>query len=285
MHIAIVYRPNKPEVLDKSFEIVKWLSNKGCTCYHHPEQTPLKDTAKLTDKILLKLKLVVVLGGDGTYLNAVRMLGFHTQIPVLGINMGSLGFLTQARSDNLIKVITEALEGKLVVSKRSMLEISLINSKDKFSNGKILALNDIVFERGSFSRLISMAIKIDDTLLCDLKADGLIVATPTGSTAYNLSAGGPILTPEIPATVITPICPHSLTNRPLTIPDTSQIQIQLTQEKQKAIFMIDGYRQIDLTYKDKILIKHSNKFHHMLLPHNTNQLEILRSKLRFGQRD
>ena len=104
------------------------------------------------------------------------------------------------------------------------------------------------------------------------------MATPTGSTAYNLSAGGPILTPEIPATVITPICPHSLTNRPLTIPDTSQIQIQLTQEKQKAIFMIDGYRQIDLTYKDKILIKHSNKFHHMLLPHNTNQLEILRFK-------
>lgn len=283
MHTAIVYRPNKPEALNKSLEIAKWLTEEGITCHHHPEQNPIEHTTRLTNETLQKLELVIVLGGDGTYLNAVRMLGFNTKVPVLGINMGSLGFLTQARFENLKSVITQALENKLYLSKRSMLEISLINNKSNRTN--ILALNDIVFERGSFSRLISMAIKIDNTLLSELKADGLIVATPTGSTAYNLSAGGPILTPEIPATVITPICPHSLTNRPLTIPDTSQIEIQLTQEKQKAIFMIDGYRQVDLTHKDKILIKHSKKFHHMLLPIGTNQLEILRSKLRFGQPD
>ena len=283
MHIAIVYRPGKPEVLDKSIEIAKWLTKKGIICHHHPEQTSFENTTKLTAETLEKLELVIVFGGDGTYLNAVRMLGFNTQVPVLGINMGSLGFLTQAKSENLKELITQALESNLAISKRSMLEISLVNSK--LPNQKILALNDIVFERGNFSRLISMAIKVDNTLLNELKADGLIVATPTGSTAYNLSAGGPILTPEIPATVITPICPHSLTNRPLTIPDTSQIEIQLAKEKQKAIFMIDGYRQMDLTYKDKILIKHSKKFHHMLLPKGTNQLEILRLKLSFGQRN
>ena len=281
--IGFVYRPNKEHVYSKACHLSSWLVNKGFVCYHHPEQEAIEDTSKLTDEILAKLDLVVVLGGDGTYLNAVRMLGKHTEVPILGINMGFLGFLTQVRSENLKQIIIQAIEGKLSVCKRSMLKITLIRPGGKKIS--TLALNDIVFERGNFSRLISMSITIDDTVLCDLKADGLIVATPTGSTAYNLSAGGPILAPGIPAIVITPICPHSLTNRPLTIPNTSQIQLKLTYERQKAIFMIDGYRQVDLTNEDTILITNSDKLHHMLLPPESNQLEVLRSKLRFGQRD
>ena len=281
-NIGFVYRPNKKDVYSKACQLSSWLIRKGFTCYHHPEQKPITNTSKLTDETLSKLDTVVVLGGDGTYLNAVRMLGMHTEVPILGINMGFLGFLTQVRSENLKQIIMQAIESKLRVSKRSMLKITLIRSGGKIS---MLALNDIVFERGNFSRLISMSITIDGITLCDLKADGLIVATPTGSTAYNLSAGGPILAPGIPAIVITPICPHSLTNRPLTIPNTSQIQLKLTYERQRAIFMIDGYRQVDLTNEDKILITHSDKLHHMLLPPEVNQLEVLRSKLRFGQRD
>ena len=277
-NISIVYRPNNKVVYNKSLELANWLTEKRYNCFHHPEQKSIKNTKKLSPSIIPKLDLVIVLGGDGTYLNAVRMLGFNTKVPVLGINMGFLGFLTGVKSENLKDTVLKALSDKLSVSKRSMLEITFIRSKGENKPPKFLALNDIVFERGSFSRLISMSISIENTKLTDLKADGLIVSTPTGSTAYNLSAGGPILVPGIPATSITPICPHSLTNRPLTVPDFYQIELKLTGKRQKAIFMIDGYRQEDLTYEDRIKIKSSKKYHRMLLPPDSNQLEILRKK-------
>ncbi len=281
-NVAIVYRPRKSEAKKLAETVAQFLKQKGCTCYSHPEQTLIKGTKKAKKSDIKKLDLVIVLGGDGTYLNAVRMLeGAST--PVLGVNLGSLGFLTQTRKEKIKSTLSLVLKDKLEISERTMLDVSVVrNGKTR---AKYLALNDIVFERGPISRLIYMSIHTGGTLVSELKADGLIVSTPTGSTAYNLAAGGPILHPNVPAIVLTPICPHSLTNRPITLSDMRAIEIRLTNEGQTAVFMVDGQRVEDLTNKDKIVVTKSKYKHHMLVTDEHNHFDVLRSKLRFGKRD
>jgi len=281
-NVAIVYRPRKKEAKDLATKIAKFLKTEGHTAFSHPDQARITGAKAATPADLKNLDFVLVLGGDGTYLNAVRMVS-KSPIPILGVNLGSLGFLTPTPKSKALAVVKSALQGKLEVSKRTLLEVE-VQRKGK-RRACFQALNDIVFERGPVSRLIYMSIHVDGALVSELKADGLIVSTPTGSTAYNLAAGGPILYPGIGATVITPICPHSLTNRPLTISNQQVIELKLTASDQKAVFMVDGQRETDITTDDTIVIRKHTEEHQMLVAPDFNHFDILRSKLRFGQRD
>ncbi|MCB0393253.1 MAG: NAD(+)/NADH kinase [Bdellovibrionales bacterium] len=280
--VAIVYRPSKPEAFRIATRTAKYLKAKGYEVFTHSKQKMIPGTKALKKTDIPLLCLALVIGGDGTYLNAIRMLEGEP-IPVLGVNLGNLGFLTQTIKSKLISSLNLALSGKLAVSERLMLDVT-IRRKNKTIE-RYLALNDVVFERGPVSRLIYMNVRADDSLVTDLKADGLIVSTPTGSTAYNLAAGGPIVQPGIPAIVLTPICPHSLTNRPITLADSQEIQLTLSEKSQGAVFMVDGQREADLSSDDVVIIRKATHKHKMLIIPDHTHFDVLRSKLNFGQRD
>lgn len=280
-NVCIVYRPHKTEPLKVAQELVHWLKEQKINVYTNPEQKLVPGSKRLPKNGLKKIHFIVVLGGDGTYLRAVRMLG-GLQIPIIGVNLGSLGFLTEVPLENMYHIIELMLKNKLQTKPRSMLDISFKKSgKTKHH----IALNDIVIERGPFSRLITLAIYSDNTLVTELKADGLIISTPTGSTAYNLAAGGPIIHPEVQAIVVTPICPHSLTDRPITLPDNQVLSIKVTSIESKALFSIDGQKIEGINIDDHIVIKKLKHSHLKVQLPNNAYFEILRKKLNYGQRD
>lgn len=289
--VVLVYRPESPAALKLSAETAKWLIQKGLKVFSHPEQKIPSTTSKeKADKLAIpRLKpsqvtsvdFCIVLGGDGTYLQAVRMLGEH-KAPILGANMGSLGFLTDIRKDDLFSALEETLNNKMEQRPRAMIEVKLTRGGKTISTST--ALNDVVIERGPFSHLINLAIFSQHRLVNEIKADGLVISTPTGSTAYNLAAGGPILHPEVRSVVVTPICPHSLTHRPIIFPDDQQLMFRLLNKSQRAFLTIDGRNAGDLRANDEIIITRAKCDHWMIKRPSQNYFDLLREKLRFGER-
>jgi NAD+ kinase len=280
-NIIIVYRIESPAAEKKARQLGSWLKRRSCKVFSHPDQK-ISATIKPANPAVLKtVQLVVVLGGDGTYLEAVRMLGGR-QVPILGINMGSLGFLTAHRKEEMLQVVSKALKNELEMRPRGMIEIRVKRA------GKIIgsyaALNDAVIERGQFSQLINLGIYSEKHLINEIKADGVVVATPTGSTAYNLSAGGPILHPHSKTYVVTPICPHSLTHRPIIFPDDLSLIFRLINKKQKALLTVDGQYRGQLALGDEVLIRRASCDHYILRRPNMDYFVTLREKLKFGQR-
>ncbi len=278
---AVVFRRATPAAHKAAETICEWLTENKIKAFSHPEQK-LRGAKKL--KSPKGLDLVIVLGGDGTYLEAVRMLTAERshqaeRVPVLGFNMGGLGFLTVTRASEIIPMLEQAVKGKLEVRSRSMIRIE-VRSKNK-SKGSYLALNDLVMERGARSRLINITITIDKLPIHAVKADGLIVATPTGSTAYNLAAGGPILHPEVQALVVTPICPHSLTSRPFIFPDKDRIQFTVSEP---AVMTVDGVKAATLGQDDEIWVARDASDHLFLRRPGYNYFNLLKEKLKFGER-
>ncbi len=284
--IAIVYRPDTIAALSLAKALSAWLRQRGHKVFTAPEQKLIAGTSLMRKKSdFSKIGLVVVLGGDGTYLRAVRLLDGLSS-PILGVNLGSLGFLTTTRADELFTAVEQALNGKMDLCPRAMLDVQLLHrGKEK---ARLLALNDVVVERGSLSQLINISIHESKYLVSELKADGIIIASPTGSTAYNVSAGGPILHPDVQAIVVAPISPHSLSSRPLIFPDNKELSFRLVSKlhpKQKtAHFVVDGVKVADLTGEDEIIIKRSSKDHYMLKDPRLNYFHVLREKLKFGDR-
>ncbi|MGZ3770890.1 MAG: NAD(+)/NADH kinase [Bdellovibrio sp.] len=280
--IALVYRLETTLAVALAKKVAEYLSNKGYKVYTAPEQKVIPGTkAAVTRKLMDELKLVIVLGGDGTYLRAVRILGDRS-VPILGFNMGSLGFLTAHNADNVFETIDKALNGEMMLCPRSMIHAKVLR-KGKV-RGDYYALNDIVIERGSMSHLINTAIYSEKFLVSEVKADGFIVASPSGSTAYNLAAGGPILHPESPVFVVTPVAPHSLTSRPLIFPDDRELSFALKGKTQKAHFIIDGQKVAEITANDEVILTRSYYDHWMVREENHNYFHLLREKLKFGDR-
>ena len=273
MKIVIIYRPESDEAINKSQELKSWLEKKNVEVFCHPQQK-LKGCQALEN--MADANLVIALGGDGTYLEAVRMCSGN-ETPILGINMGSLGFLTVSPIENLYSIVDKALADELESRPRSML-LAEVDGKN------FIALNDIVFERGEQSQLLSLRIKSGENLISDLKADGLIFSTPTGTTAYNLAAGGPILHPEVKAFTMTPICAHSLTNRPTVFPDDQELQVELLNEQQEARITIDGQMKIKVGKSQAVKIKKAPYQHYVLRIPSHNYFDLLRNKLKFGER-
>jgi NAD+ kinase len=280
-NIAIIYRHESPTAFKYSVQLAKWLQKKKLTVYSHPDQVISKNIKKLTTALIKKLDLVIVLGGDGTYLQAVLMLNGE-KAPIIGINMGSLGFLTQNRKEDMYATIELALSGKMEKRPRSMLEVKL--QRDGKIIKKANALNDVVLERGSVSRLVNISIYSEKQLVGQVKADGILIATPTGSTAYNLAAGGPILHPYVNAFVVSPICPHSLTHRPIIFPDNQTLTFRLLNKKHRAYLTIDGQTAGDLKSGDKIIITRATCDHYILRKPGQNYFDLLREKLKFAER-
>jgi NAD+ kinase len=280
--IAIVYRLHSPEAVKMSKKLAARLKARRYKVFTAPEQKQIAGTELLVSSNNLKeMSLVIVLGGDGTYLRAVRLLKGHP-VPILGFNMGFLGFLTAHSVDDVFATVDETLKNKMVLRTRSRLHVNV-----KLKSGKKVifnALNDVVIERGSFSQLISTALYFDGALVNHIKADGLIISSPTGSTAYNLAAGGPILHPDVNAIVVTPVAPHSLTTRPLIFPDNKTLWLQLDKNASMAYLIIDGQKVLELSSQDEVSITRDPVDHYMIRKPNHNFFELLKEKLKFGDR-
>jgi NAD+ kinase len=281
-NIALVYRLQTKEAVELAKKITKWLADKDYDVFTAPEQKMIAGTKLISKKSGLdKVGLVIALGGDGTYLRAVRILEGR-QIPIVGINMGSLGFLTGNRAEDAFAVIEETLNNKMDLRPRSMIH-TLIRRKGK-TRAEFHALNDVVIERGSGSHLISTAIYSEKFLVSEVKADGFIIASPTGSTAYNLAAGGPICHPDAKVFVVTPVAPHSLTSRPLIFPDDLQMSFKLDARTQTAQLIVDGQRETEITPEDEVIFQRSGFDHWVVRSPNHNYFHLLREKLKFGDR-
>ncbi|MEY4617268.1 MAG: hypothetical protein RJB66_2228 [Pseudomonadota bacterium] len=282
--IALVYRPNTSSALSAAKDLVQWLKKNKFQPLTAPDQKVLPGAPLMkSEKDFNEVELVIILGGDGTYLRAIRLLDGRP-IPILGVNLGSLGFLTPLRLDNLFEILPKTLNGKygdLVPRTQMLVELHTTGKKTKRS---WLALNDVVIERGPSSHLIDLCLKMDNSAVSNVKADGLIMATPTGSTAYNLAAGGPIVHPEAPCFVATPVAPHSLTSRPLIFPDTKVLQIQLQGQCEIAHLVIDGQMCAKLTQGQFLRVSKNQQPHWLVQPSEHNFYELLREKLSFGER-
>ena len=223
---------------------------------------------------------VVVLGGDGTLLGAARKVGRYG-VPILGVNIGGLGFLTEIPLKRLYPAIEMMLKDQLEVESRLMLETKVQRKGEEIF--LFLVLNDVVINKGALSRIIDLDVYINDQFLTTFRADGLIISTPTGSTAYNLSAGGPILYPTMANFILTPICPFTLTNRPIILPDSDNIHIMMGKESdEKVKLTFDGQVGFDFFYGDKVMIHKSKERIRLVKSPYQTYFEILRTKLMWG---
>jgi len=233
--------------------------------------------------LLRKVDLVLTLGGDGTLLKTARRLQ-RRQVYVIGINLGNLGFLTETTPNKMFNVLEEVFKGKFEIDCRSLLRVTIYRDKKKIDT--YVALNDAVINQGAFARLIKMKLELDGRKVVKFKADGLIIATPTGSTAHSLSAGGPIVHPKLEGFTLTPICPSSLSMRPIVIPDNKQLTITIDTQRREDHnsigLTIDGQDNINLQYGDKIKIRRSSR--RLFLVRTKNRYyRLLRNKLGWGE--
>jgi len=225
--------------------------------------------------------LMIVLGGDGTLLAAARAMA-ERQIPILGVNLGGLGFLTHVALAELYPTLEEVLAGRSGVDSRMMLESHLVRDGEVVARKTVL--NDVVITKGAIARIIQLAVEIDDQFVALVRADGIIVSTPTGSTAYSLAAGGPILHPSLGAMVLTPICPHTLTHRPAVVPDQARVELTLRGSADEVYASFDGQASERLESGDVVRVVKSQSAVKLVRLAEQNYFQVLRHKLRWGER-
>jgi NAD+ kinase len=227
------------------------------------------------------VEMLIVLGGDGTLLSAARCVAdAHTGVPIFGVNLGSLGFMAEVSLDELYSNLEKAMAGQLEAEDRIMLAVSVIRNNKRLARYRVL--NDAVINKGALARMMELKVSVNNGLLTTLRADGLIVATPTGSTAYSLAAGGPIIHPTIPCFVVTPICPHTLSNRPIALPDHVVVTVCLTSQSEEVTLTLDGQIGFPLAPLDIVEIKKSRFKMKMIKHPDKSYYEILRTKLKWG---
>ncbi len=219
---------------------------------------------------------IIVLGGDGTFLSAARLIG-NMNIPLMGIKFGEVGFLAESIEDNLFEAVKAVLKGDFIIEERMRLEVCVIRDKKAIASAEVL--NDVVINKSALSRLAYSAVYIDSNYLTTFKADGLIVATPTGSTAYSLAAGGPVIHPAVPGIVLTPICPFTLTNRPLVIPDSAEIEIRLEGDPTDIVLTFDGQEGLNINSQDRIFVKKGKNPVRMISLSEHNYFKVLKARL------
>ena len=280
--IGIIYKRSFELARLEAQKLENWLKAKGLAVFSEEVSggenlNSHQDTPSIFPKDMDSL---VVLGGDGTLLGAARTVGQYG-IPILGVNIGGLGFLTEIPLKRLYPAVEMMLQGRLEVESRLMLETRVLRDKSEICRFPVL--NDVVINKGALARIIDLDVHINDQFLTTFRSDGLIISTPTGSTAYNLSAGGPILYPTLTNFVVTPICPFSLTNRPIILPDSDIVSIGMGKESEEEVSLtFDGQVGFDFSYGDRVVIhKSKNKIKLIKSPDQT-YFEILRAKLMWG---
>jgi NAD+ kinase len=280
---AIISKPSKPELHQIVPEVLKWFADHD---YHVVADEQSAEYARIEDTVPRKQiaeknpTFALVLGGDGTLLSAARAIS-PAGIPILAVNLGSLGFLTEVPLIELFQTLELVDSGECPIETRSVLQCRLLREEKCLHT--YFALNDVVVNKSAIARLVGFDLFIDDLFVLQYKADGVIVATPTGSTAYSLAAGGPVLMPAVDAFVVTPVCPHSLTHRPLVLRDSSEVQIVLKTDEEESFLTIDGQVGVPLQREDHI---HCSKAQHSVKLFRVRKtfFEVLRNKLKWGQR-
>jgi len=275
--VGIVVKPGHAEARATAAELSRWLEKRGIVLCGKPISA---DEITSGHKLSLDADLIVVLGGDGTMISTARLVG-DTNVLVLGINYGSLGYLTDFRIEEMFPALESIAAGGYEIDKRVMLEVQHLRGQNKLAAGRVL--NDVVINKAALARIIEIEVKLNGLFVNSFRADGLIVATPTGSTAYNLSAGGPIVYPSMNAVVLTPICPFTLTNRPIVVPDRAEIELTLDNENEGVGLSLDGQTGYPMKAGDRVVIRKSDITFNLVQPANRNYFDVLRDKLKWGR--
>lgn len=265
---------------EKADELQRWLESKGIEVIRKKTTAPgRKNTRKVPKSAPADLFCVFVLGGDGTFLSAVRWIG-NSNIPVLGFKFGEVGFMAEIAQESLFSAAEMILKKEFALKPRMRLDVQVKRE------GQIVAhetvLNDVVINKGALARLARIDTYIDESYLTTYSADGLIIATPTGSTAYSLAAGGPVIHPEVPGIVMTPICPHTLTNRPLILPEDVSIKIKLDKGSSDMMLTFDGQVGLDINGRDEIQVAKARQPIHIMRIPGLQYFDILKAKLRWS---
>jgi len=280
--VGVALKPTSSEAAEVGRMLLAELDRLGLEVLLDSQSAVLFDIESTIERIDLAshVDLIVVLGGDGTLLSVTR--GALRGTPVLGINMGSLGFLTEHSAESLIPMLTAVLDGHAGVERRERLEVA-VTSHDH-DHESYVVLNDAVINKSALARMIVLSLHVNNQFVTRFRADGLIVATPTGSTAYNLSAGGPILYPTLEVVLVTPICPHALTNRPIALSLDSTIEIRLEGPAEEVFLTLDGQQGFPLTNEDVVRIQRCPDPVHLITAPNRSYFQILHRKLKWGER-
>ena len=286
--IGIVLKPHQPEALKTICELVVWLADRGIKLIGGPEierarieqQTGCAVEEVPVANLASEADLMLVLGGDGTMIATARMIG-DQEVPVLGVNYGGLGYLAEFRIEELYTALESILAANYRLDKRVMLSVELIRAGNVLTTNRVL--NDVVINKSALARIIEIEASFNSQFVNSFRADGLIVSTPTGSTAYNLSAGGPVIFPSMNAVVITPICPFTLSNRPIVVPDNAEIELILKTDQEEVALTLDGQVGCPLEVNDRVVIRKSRTTFNLIQPSNRNYFDVLRDKLRWGR--
>lgn len=286
--IGVVVKPHQPEALETLCKLTEWLTARGIALAggnavdreRIEHETGCVIEVIPEEELPQRVDLILVLGGDGTMIATARMIG-DCEVPVIGVNYGGLGYLAEFRIEELFTALESILAGDYKLEKRVMLAVELRRGDELVT--KTHVLNDVVMNKSALARIIQIETYLNDQFVNSFRADGLIVSTPTGSTAYNLSAGGPIIFPTMNAVVITPICPFTLSNRPIVVPDDSVIEVRLMTEKEDVALTLDGQVGFPIQARDRVVIRKSNTTFNLVQPRNRNYFDLLRDKLRWGR--
>jgi NAD+ kinase len=280
--VGVVIKPNHREAWATAGDLAAWLKKRNINLignsYGEAKNGGIETVE--TEKFQSQSDLIVVLGGDGTMISTARLTG-DREVLVLGINYGSLGYLTDFRIEEMFPALEMILAGEYEIDRRVMLDVEHFRADKKLAEGRVL--NDVVVNKSALARIIEIEVNLSNLYVNSFRADGLIVATPTGSTAYNLSAGGPILYPSMNAVVLTPICPFTLTNRPIVVPDEDEIEIRLKNHIEGVVLTLDGQIGFPIKVSDKVLIRKSATTFNLVQPPNRNYFDVLRNKLKWGR--
>jgi NAD+ kinase len=281
--VGICLKPEEPETAEVVRALQAWLEERGLEVILGPQAagvvgadpTPRGEMAE-------KVDLAVVLGGDGTLLAVARAIG-DRPVPILGVNLGTLGFLAETAQDELYDALEQVLAGRFHVEERSRLRVEV--ERDGEAVGTYLALNDAVMARTALSRIVDLEVRADGAAVTTYFGDGLIVSTPTGSSAYSLSAGGPLLVPGVAAILLTPICPHTLTQRPLVLPNSCVLEIRVHNSRGGEVHLtMDGQVGCVLREGDRVRVERSPYPTRLLVPPGRSRFQVMRTKLRWGER-
>lgn len=284
LQAAIISKPQKPELAGILRELIAWLEAHHYDCLLDPDSAAYLNAPNGIERADLpehKPNLVIVLGGDGTLLAAARAFA-RMPTPILGVNLGSLGFLTEIPLAELYATLEAWCDNCASIETRAMMHTEL------HRNGEVIhrwdALNDVVVAKGAIARMADFTVEIDGQFVATMRADGIIISTPTGSTAYNLAAAGPIVMPSVNALVVTPICPHLLTIRPIVVPGDSTITVRIEGIPNLTYLTVDGQEAVELNLGDQVNCCRSEHSVRLLRPRPNGLFNVLRSKLKWGER-
>ena len=283
-HVGIISKPKKTEIREIVPGLLEWLRERSIEAFIDKETgaiMEIRERCLTRNEMPAKVDLLIVLGGDGTLLATARALN-RKPVPILAVNLGGLGFLTEITREELIPTLETVVAGTHQTDRRVQIEGELIRADEILTS--FLALNDVVLNKGAIARIFDFELRVNGEQVSTYKSDGLIVSTPTGSTAYSLAAGGPIVTPSVEGFLITPICAHTLTHRPLVLPNTVKIEVTVKSLREAAYLTVDGQVGIAAHSEDVVRMRKADSFVELVRPPSTPYFEILQKKLKWGER-